>query len=74
MCVEYDYFDGSKIEAVFWDDLDPTKPQKYHTYLTHWKDTFQAYHDVEQFAKSKNCKILNMTKKSYIDAFERGTL
>ncbi len=74
VALEYDYFDGSKIEAVFWDDLDPTKPQKYHQYLTHWTDTFKAYHDVESFAKSKNCRIRNMTNNSYIDAFERANI
>ena len=74
VCVEYDYFDGSKIEAVFWDDLDPTKPQKYHEFLRHWTDTFKSYHEVESFAKYKNCKIANMTNNSYIDAFERDVL
>ena len=71
-CVSYKYFDGTQAEAVFWDDLDPTRPQKYHEFLTHWTNTFRAYHEVESFAKYKKCQIVNMTKDSYVDAFERG--
>jgi len=73
VCVEYDYFDGSKIEAVFWDDLDPTKPQKYHQFLTHWTDTFKSYHLINAYAESKECRVINMTENSYIDAFERNS-
>ena len=72
VALEYKYFDGSSAEFVFWDDLDPTKPQKYHQFLTHWTDTFKSYHAIASYAKSRHCKIVNMTKESYIDAFERG--
>ncbi len=71
VALEYEYFDGSSAEFVFWDDLDPTRPQKYHEFLTHWTRTFSAYHKVQFFAKYKKCHILNMTKDSYIDAFQR---
>jgi len=72
VALEYKYFDGTSAEFIFWDDLNPEEPQKYHQYLTHWKDTFRAYHEVAAYAKYKHCKIINRTENSFIDAFKRG--
>ena len=74
VALEYSYFDGSSAEFVFWDDIDPSKPQTYHQFLTHWTDTFKAYHEIEGYASYKGDKIINCTENSYIDAFERASV
>ena len=69
--VGYTYFNGHNSDVVLKNDLDPSKPQTYHEFLTHWRDTFASYHLVESYAQYRKCKIINMTEDSYIDAFEK---
>lgn len=69
--IGYSYFSGKNDEYIYDYAEAHGERQKYHEYMEHWVNTFKAYHAVASYAKSKNCKIINMTKESYIDAFEK---
>jgi hypothetical protein len=45
--------------------------RKLHEILHKFMWSFKAYFDIDQYAKSRNVKIINITEKSFIDAFER---
>jgi len=36
--------------------------------------SFRSYHELERYAKTKNCDIFNVTPNSFIDAFRRITI
>jgi len=39
-----------------------------------WGEVFKTYELIERYAKFKRCKIINVSSKTYIDAFERRAL
>ena len=43
-----------------------------HELLRDFSFMFEAYHDIRQYADIMGCRVINMTKGSFIDAFERG--
>lgn len=45
--------------------------RKLHEILIKWVYAFQSYWELEEYSKSVNVKIYNVTKDSYVDAFER---
>lgn len=45
---------------------------KMHEILRDLALMFEGYQHLKEYADSKNCHIINMTKDSFIDAFERG--
>ncbi len=45
--------------------------RKMHEILHKFMLTFKGYHTINDFAKAKNCRIINCTQGSFIDAFER---
>lgn len=45
---------------------------KLHELLQMWVYAFSAYHELNSYANYIGAKILNRTKGSYIDAFDRG--
>ena len=45
--------------------------RRLHEILHKFMLSFKAYFDINEYAKSQNVKILNVTKGSFIDAFER---
>jgi len=47
------------------------KPKKLHTFIRQLSVMFMEYHTLNNYAKTKNIEIKNMTKSSFIDAFER---
>ncbi|HBH06888.1 MAG TPA: hypothetical protein DDX92_09845 [Flavobacteriales bacterium] len=47
------------------------KPRKFHQILEKLYYTFQSYWELREFATRRKIKIINFTKGSYIDAFER---
>jgi hypothetical protein len=49
------------------------KTRKLHEILHKFYLSFKAYHSINRFAKSKGTTIINCTKGSFIDAFERNT-
>lgn len=48
------------------------KPYKLHECLRDLANMFASYWDLRHYAESMGVKIINKTKRSYIDAFERG--
>ena len=64
----------------FWDQDTPPTQVWYkidHPYLMHeaLRDIaymFESYHYIRSYADSRNVRIVNHTKNSYIDAFERA--
>lgn len=44
---------------------------RLHTIVESFAVAFRAYHQIQDFAQSRGVKILNCTKGSFIDAFER---
>ncbi len=50
------------------------RPRKLHEILQKFLFAFQAYHVIDDYAKSKGTQIFNCTKGSFIDAFERRPL
>jgi hypothetical protein len=46
--------------------------RRLHEILHKFQLTFKSYHDINRFARSCGSKIINHTKGSYIDAFERA--
>jgi hypothetical protein len=45
--------------------------RKLHEILHKWQLSFQAYFEINEYAKSQKTKIYNATPNSFIDAFER---
>ena len=45
--------------------------RKLHEILIKWVYSFQSYWEMEEYSKSINVKIYNVTKDSFVDAFER---
>ena len=65
-----EHFNGKKITP--W--MSYGKPCKMHTLMQMLHDVFKSYWSVREFADYLgNVKILNCTKGSFIDAFERDT-
>jgi hypothetical protein len=50
---------------------DTKESMKLHDYLNDLSRTFSAYHVIRKFAERKGTRIINASKVSYIDAFER---
>lgn len=48
-----------------------TQERKLHEVLEKFYYSFRSYWELEQYAKSKKTRIVNLTKDSYIDAFEK---
>jgi len=45
-----------------------------HEVLEKFYYSFESYHLLEKYSKDKGCKIINLTKGSFIDAFERESI
>jgi len=70
--VEKHFYDKDKIgKPTKKEHPDTMKTVKLHDYLNDLVRTFSAYHVIREFAESKGVKIINASKVSYIDAFER---
>ena len=48
------------------------KYRKLHEVLDKFLLTFKGYFDIKEFAEKQDIKIINYTKDSFIDAFEKG--
>ena len=68
------YYDDEPVDIPVYVDLEETTPIKMHEYLKHWVDTFRAYHQINDYALSRDVKIINATPVSNVDAFERDIL
>ncbi|MEM9833380.1 MAG: hypothetical protein AAF944_22295 [Bacteroidota bacterium] len=53
----------------------PTKRErKIHEILQKWYYSFRSYWQLQDYAQSIGCQIVNITPNSYIDAFERESI
>lgn len=68
------YYDDEPVDIPVYVDLEETIPITMHDYLGHWVDTFKAYHQIKNYADTKDVKIINATPISNVDAFNRGML
>lgn len=66
-------FENSTAETLPMDKEGKT-PRKLHEILMKFMLAFKGYFIINEYAHACNVKILNSTKGSYIDAFERDTL
>ena len=65
------FFDEQEVEAnVIIDGTG--RPMKFHEVLRMYAAYFPAYWELRELADKHNCRIINMTPNSFIDAFERG--
>ncbi len=64
------FYDNKEVEDNIITDVKG-KPMKFHEVLKLYADYFPAYWELRQLADMHNCRIINMTSNSFIDAFER---
>ena len=70
--VEKHFYDKDKSgKPTKKEHPDTMKTVRLHDYLNDLVRTFSAYHVIREFAESKGLRIINASKVSYIDAFER---
>lgn len=64
------FYDVQKVNLVPWHK---SSGEQYlmHEILRDLAQMFDSYHIIRKYADYRNCRILNCTKGSYIDAFER---
>jgi hypothetical protein len=68
----YHFFDEEKTNLFpIYRDIRTGAPEQIHRFLKSLSLTFEGYILLEEYAESLGRKILNASKKSYIDAFER---
>lgn len=70
-----------QIQSHFYDSNNNMEPwykwnmkeiYKMHEILHDLSNTFKSYHLLKEYADKRGCKIINFTKNSFIDAFERA--
>lgn len=71
--MKYSLFHGKgKSNFVpFYSDPEETKPYQMHNLFRDIARMFKSYMELEEYSKTLNSKIYNISPKSYIDAFER---
>jgi len=69
----YDEKDGENLKPIpiTIEENNQIKILKMHELLRYFEKAFEVYHYIQDYAKSKNVKIINCTSNSFIDAFER---
>lgn len=67
------FFDKEKVEAKALKDIQHTKEYPFFLILKNYSRMFESYWEIKEYLKrtKKNNKIINCTKDSFIDAFER---
>ncbi|MGD9557705.1 MAG: hypothetical protein AB7V25_11850, partial [Mangrovibacterium sp.] len=66
------FFDNREPEVKTWKEL-VGKDEKLDQILQTYAEMFEAYHELEEFAKRSFVEVVNCTKGSFIDAFGRKT-
>lgn len=71
VCIEDPHFyDSTKSTRRTWKEITGQN-EKICTLLSYFAKMFASYIELEKFAKKENVKIINFTKGSFIDAFQR---
>jgi hypothetical protein len=72
LIVDNHFYDETSNPRKYYYNLEEGKKEiKYHEALFAFMTSFKSYYILKEYAKSKSIKIINCTKKSYIDAFEK---
>lgn len=64
------FYDKGEVALNPWKRFDGNQ-YKMHEILRDLAYMFEGYHNLRKYADMNNCKVRNMTKESFIDAFER---
>lgn len=68
-------FDGKKSNIIpYTITADQKTTYKMHEIMSAYSKTFLGYHELNSYAKYLGNNIINVSEKSYIDAFERKQL
>ena len=71
--VDSHFYDKEKVQLLPWRKASPDRAiYKMHEVLRDLAQMFDSYHQIRWYADKVGCKIINRTKRSYIDAFERA--
>ena len=67
------FFDKEKVEAKALKDIQHTKEYPFFLILKNYSRMFESYWEIKDYLKQtkKNNSIINCTKGSFIDAFDR---
>lgn len=63
------FYDNEQAKLLPWKKCGVQ--YKMHEILRDLAQMFDSYHQIRKYADSLHCHIVNMTKNSYIDAFDR---
>lgn len=64
------YYDNKDVKLIPWCD-ETGKPFTMKIILRKFSEVFEQYEILDQYAKSRNTEIINMSPNSYIDAFAK---
>jgi hypothetical protein len=70
-CDNSHYYDDKQSTKPVRQERDSKKPP-LHKWLLSLSIAFESYHILRRYADYRGVQIVNMTKGSYIDAFQRG--
>lgn len=71
--VDSHFYDTDKPSfSPYWKNPATREQYKMHELLRDFAYMFESYHELRCYADSLGSKIVNMTKNSFIDAFERA--
>lgn len=67
------YYDSAPAapEPIFVNATDPPRPYTMHTYLAETAELFRGHEVLRDYARSVGARIVNRTRGSMIDAYER---
>lgn len=67
------YYDNGQAEAepIFFNATNPPRPYSMHTYLAETAELFRGHEVLRDWAKEQGVRIINRTRNSLIDAYER---
>lgn len=67
------FYDEGEVKLAPWRKATPGRDiYKMHEILKDLTTVFMSYHIIRKYANIKQCSIINRTKDSFIDAFERN--
>lgn len=66
------FYDKKEVKPVVMDKSPFDGFYKFHEILRDYAQMFESYQQLRRYADSKGCHVVNMTRGSFIDAFERG--
>lgn len=68
------FYDKEKVEKTVYQRAVDGSYIKMHEILEEYAALFRTYWEIQELAKRKDCRIINCTQGSYIDAFERKSV